>query len=196
MGELQQYLQNLQQLLFQEGGLLLRRLAAAVLVVLLVYLVYRWIVRAINGLSTRGRLSQHTHTILKKICYWAFCLFAVLLALQQLGMMENAWTTLTALVAVVGVGFVAVWSILSNLFCSVVLMITRPFDVGDTIELPGDDIRGKVIDFDLIYTTLRDTDGSLLQVPNNLFFQKIIRRQVGTHTLTLDQQADRVEPVE
>jgi small-conductance mechanosensitive channel len=53
-----------------------------------------------------------------------------------------------------------------------------------------------VIDFNLIFTTLRDDDGSLLQVPNNTFFQKPIRRFVGTETRTLDQQVDREQPME
>lgn len=196
MSELVQRLQHLTDLFTNDAGWLLRQIAAAVLIVVLLYFVYRWVVRALRGLSTSGRLSQHTFTILQKICTWAFWLFAGLLVLQQFGLMDNAWTTLTALLAMVAIGFVAVWSILSNAFCSIVLMIARPFDVGDTIEIASDGLRGKVIDFDLIYTTLRDDDGSLLQVPNNTFFQKAIRRTVGEHTVTLDQQADREEPTE
>ena len=69
-------------------------------------------------------------------------------------------------------------------------------DENHELEIAGDGLRGRVIDFNLIYTTLRDDDGSLLQVPNNQFFQKPIRRIVGTETRTLDQQADREQPME
>lgn len=72
------------------------------------------------------------------------------MSLQQFGVMENAWATLTAFLAMVAIGFVAVWSVLSNSFCSVVLMMSRPFDVGDTVEVSGQALRGKVIDFNLI----------------------------------------------
>ena len=121
---------------------------------------------------------------------------AILLVLQAFGVMPNVWASVTAVLAMVAVGFVAVWSVLSNAFCSVVLMIVRPFNVGDSIEIPGDTWRGKVIDFNMIFTTLRDDDGSLLQVPNNLFFQKPIRRIIGSNTISLDQQADREHPHE
>jgi small-conductance mechanosensitive channel len=106
------------------------------------------------------------------------------------------WASLTAVLALVAVGFVAVWSVLSNAFCSVMLMVSRPFNVGDTIEIPGEGWGGKVIDFNLIFTTLRDEQGVMLQVPNNLFFQKPIRRVIGVNTIPLDQQADRAQPRE
>jgi small-conductance mechanosensitive channel len=172
------------------------RLLAAVIIVALVYGVYILIVRMIRGLRERGRLSEHTHRILRRICYWTAVVVGTLLVLERFGLMDNAWTTLTALLAMVAIGFVAVWSVLSNTFCSIVLMIARPFNVGDTIEVTGDGLRGRVIDFNLIYTTLRDADGSLLLVPNNTFFQKTIRRIVGTETRTLEQQADREQPME
>ena len=103
---------------------------------------------------------------------------------------------MTAAFAIIGIGFVAVWSVLSNAFCSIVLMLSRPFNVGDWIEFPADNVRGKVVDFNLVFTTLRDDDGSFVQIPNNLFFQKVLRRHVGSETRTLDQQADRAQPLE
>jgi small-conductance mechanosensitive channel len=172
------------------------RLLAAAVVVALVYAVYYFAVRMFTGLWERGRLSDHTHTILRRICLWTSVVVGTFLVLGQFGLMDNAWTTLTALLALVAIGFVAVWSVLSNMFCSIVLMISRPFNVGDTIEIPADNLRGRVIDFSLIFTTLRDEDGSLLQVPNNTFFQRPIRRIIGTETRTLDQQADREQPME
>lgn len=45
-------------------------------------------------------------------------------------------------------------------------------------------MKGRVIAINLLYTTLEEvaedgTPGALLQVPNNLFFQKAIRRWRG-----------------
>jgi small-conductance mechanosensitive channel len=116
--------------------------------------------------------------------------------LQQFGVLGNAWAALTAILAMVAIGFVAVWSVLSNSLCSILLMVTRPFNVGDTVEIPDVNLRGKVIDFNLIFTTLREEDGSLIQVPNNTFLQKPIRCRVGEGKVTLDEQADREQPTE
>jgi len=63
------------------------------------------------------------------------------------------------------------------------LFTTRPFRLQDQVELleSGDKagLAGEVMDINLIYTTLRDTapesEGSLMRVPNSLFFQRVIR---------------------
>jgi len=118
----------------------------------------------------------------------------LLLVLQCYGLLVNAWTTLTAVLGLVAIGFVAVWSVLSNMLCSMMLLVSRPFEVGDTIEVPVDSLRGKVIDFNLLFTKLQDEDGSVIQIPNNTFFQKPIRRRSGTGGVQLDEQLMRHEP--
>ena len=80
--------------------------------------------------------------------------------------------------------FFAAWSVLSNIFCTLLIFTTRPFRLHDHVELlesgdkPG--LKGQVVDINLIYTTLREeADGQVLQVPNNLFFQRVVRRFRG-----------------
>ena len=137
----------------------LLHLGAALVVAVICLVIYCWIARMLRALLNKGRLSQHAHAILKRLAGWVLFVIAAVLVLQQFGMMENAWATLTAVLAIVGVGFVAVWSVLSNALCAIILMALRPFNVGDTIETTGDKLSGKVIDFNLIFTTLRDEQG-------------------------------------
>ena len=94
------------------------------------------------------------------------------------------WTALTGFTAVAAVAFFAAWSVLSNIFCSVLILTTRPFRVHDHIEVlengdkPG--LRGRVIDINLLYTTLLEEDAlrgdTVLQIPNSQFFQRTTRR--------------------
>jgi small-conductance mechanosensitive channel len=181
----------LDQYLPADAGWLLQSTLSAVLLLALLFILYVWMRRGLRAYEKRGRLSQHTFAILRRLVSWAFWGIAILIVLQQYNVTGNVWSSLTAILAMVAVGIVAVWSVLSNAFCSIVLMISRPFNVGDTIEFPGEGWRGKVVDFNLIFTTLRDDEGATIQVPNNLFFQKPIRRIIGTNTVPLDQQADR-----
>jgi small-conductance mechanosensitive channel len=82
------------------------------------------------------------------------------------------------------VAFFAAWSVLSNIFCTLMIFTTRAFRLDDHVELLDDGekkgIRGRVLDINLVYTTLQeDRDGppgAVLQVPNSLFFQKSVRR--------------------
>jgi len=108
--------------------------------------------------------------------------------LSRLGVSGSAlWGTLTGFVAVGAVAFFAAWSVLSNIFCTLLILTTRPFRLNDRIELlengdkPG--LKGRVIDINFVYTTLHESndDGSdtVLQIPNSQFFQKITRRWRG-----------------
>lgn len=112
---------------------------------------------------------------------------ALLLVLERLGVSAGVlWAAFTGFAAVAAVAFFAVWSVLSNIFCSVLIFTTRPFRLYDTIELleNGEKIglKGRVMDINLIYTTLQEEStvegqpGPTLQIPNSLFFQRAVRR--------------------
>lgn len=79
--------------------------------------------------------------------------------------------------SLIAIGFVAMWSILSHMLASVLIVVFRPFEVGDRVELVGDDpVIGEVTDLNPVYTTLRADDGGVFQIPNNQFFQKVLKR--------------------
>ena len=105
--------------------------------------------------------------------------------------LSSLWTMLGAVAALIAVGFVAVWSVLSNISCTVLILFFRPFEIGDELEFTDPSgLRGKVVNLNFAYTTLRDDEGRLVQVPNNLFFQRIVKRRpakTGTDTTLVDQ---------
>ena len=116
---------------------------------------------------------------------WTIFAGAVLLVLERLGVSATVlWTAFTGFATVGAVAFFAAWSVLSNLFCAFLIFTVGPFHVGDTIELldtaekPG--ARGRVVDINLLYTTLQEgtpeAPGTLLQIPNALIFQRVLRR--------------------
>lgn len=125
---------------------------------------------------------------LRRVASFIISAAALLLILEQLGVSATVlWTALTGFVAVGAVAFFAAWSVLSNIFCTFLIIATRPFRLHDHIELiengekPG--LRGQVVDINVIYTTLREITqdgngetGALLKIPNSLFFQRAIRR--------------------
>ena len=85
----------------------------------------------------------------------ALGLAALLLVLERLGVSGTVlWTAFTGFAAVGAVAFFAAWSVLSNIFCTVLILTTRPFRLYDHIEIlengekPG--LKGRVIDVNLI----------------------------------------------
>src|SRR5581483_6115094 len=75
--------------------------------------------------------------------------------------------------AIVGVVLASVsQASLGNFFAGLVLMLARPFCVGDTVRLRtslvgGVEFEGTVVDSRALYTTLLTADGELLRIPNS-----------------------------
>lgn len=175
----------------------LSSLGAAVLIILLAFIVHGLVRRWIGNLRKTKVLSESVESLVRMLLRWTFVVLTTLLVLHQFGVLANVWAAVAAVLAMVAVGFVAVWSIASNLSATVLILITRPFSVGDEVELVPENVGGKVIDLNALFTTLRADDGSLVQLPNNLIFQRIIRRRpAGSPVVELGEQLDKAEPTE
>jgi small-conductance mechanosensitive channel len=98
-----------------------------------------------------------------------------------------------SVLGLVAIGFVAVWSVLSNFLCTFVLVMFKPFSVGDELELPTDNVKGRVTDLSLIFTTLEVSDGELVLIPNNTFFQRVFKRRRGSRTTGLGEHLQEQE---
>lgn len=127
----------------------------------------------VNSATVRRRLG-----LPKGVARWLVIGVLTVAALLALGIdLKGLWSSLVPLLSLVAIGFVAMWSILSHMLASILIVIFRPFEVGDRVEIIGDDtVLGEVTDLNPVYTTLRAEDGGTLQVPNNLFFQRALKR--------------------
>ena len=161
-------------------------LALQVLAILLVAWSLRGLVRRlIARLAARYELPPMVVMGARRVATFLIGMAALLMVLERFGVSAGVlWGAFTGFAAVAAVAFFAAWSVLSNIFCTVLIFSTRPFRLQDHIELlengekPG--LKGRVVDINLIYTTLREeADGQVLQVPNNLFFQRVVRRFRG-----------------
>ncbi|WP_455232660.1 mechanosensitive ion channel domain-containing protein [Geopseudomonas aromaticivorans] len=162
------------------------------LILLAGFLLQRLVARGLTRLATRYQLPGELLLPLRGALRWLIMGSALLLALEHLGVSAGVlWAAFSGFVAVAAVAFFAVWSVLSNLFCAVLIFAVAPFRLGDRVEVleaadkPG--AKGRVIAINLLYTTLEEDaeagTGALIQIPNSLFFQKVVRRWRGTEPL-------------
>lgn len=81
---------------------------------------------------------------------------------------------ISSILAVLGVGFFAQWSILSNLTASVILFFYHPMRIGDRIRVLDKDFdwSGEVKDITGFYLFLETDKGESITIPNNLAMQK------------------------
>ena len=158
------------------------------LIALTAWLLQRLLARGLTSLAGRYHMPPSMLLPLRGAIRWLVMGSALMLILERFGVSASVlWTALTGFVAVAAVAFFAIWSVLSNIFCAALIFTVGPFRLGDRVEVmesadkPG--VRGRVVTINIFYTTLEDvTEGhevALLQIPNSLFFQKVIRRWRG-----------------
>jgi len=156
-------------------------LAAQIMLIVALALLARGLARRLfSRVGARHGVPDQMIRIAGGVVGFVIAAAAALLVLDRLGVSASVlWTAFTGFAAVGAVAFFAAWSVLSNIFCSLLIFTTRPFRLGDEIELlengekPG--LRGRVGGINLIYTTLQEAGGSVLQIPNTLFFQRSTR---------------------
>jgi small-conductance mechanosensitive channel len=160
--------------------------ALEVIAVLIVAMLTRAILRGLlRRVGARYHVPAEMMIGLRRVGSFVISVAVLLAMLRIFGVSGTVlWTAFTGFAAVGAVAFFAAWSVLSNIFCTFLILTTRPFRLHDHIELlengekPG--LKGKVIDINVIYTTLQETDethgNSVLQIPNSLFFQRTTRR--------------------
>ncbi len=81
----------------------------------------------------------------------------------------------SSIVAVLGVAFVAQWSILSSITASIVIFFNFRARLGDRIRVLDSaeaGIEGVIVDINLFHVVIKDDAGNLICHPNNLFIQK------------------------
>lgn len=143
--------------------------APHVLVAILIFVGF-WLAarisdRAISKVFSHTRLNVLVTTLLSRAAHIALIVFGFVTALGTLGI------NISALVAGLGltgfaVGF-ALRDTISNLLSGVLLLIYRPFDINQYIEVSG--YQGMVVAIDLRYTTL-DHENVRILIPNSKLF--------------------------
>ena len=163
------------------------------LILLVAYVLQRLVVRGLSRLGSRYPLPPELLLPLRGGIRWFIIGGALIMVLERVGVSATViWTAFSGFVAVAAVAFFAIWSVLSNLLCAVLIMTVGPFRLGDLVELVESFdkpiVKGRDIDINVLYTTLEEASesgtGAIVQVPNSLFFQKVLRRWRGTEIQT------------
>lgn len=174
---------------------LLAALPVAALVVLGGLLANTLTRRGLKLLARRTSLTLDDVRPLERIARWAIILLTGILVLGVFGFeLGGIWAMLSTILAMVAIGFVAVWSILSNTSATVLILLLRPFHIGDEVELQSENVKGRVVDLNFFFTTLQVDEHTTHLIPNNLFFQKVVSRVQGEAGVSLAAQLSSDRP--
>ena len=134
---------------------------------------------AIKRFAERREIKLYRWRAAQKIVNGLLLFLAVIVVLALWGLdFKNVGVILSSVLGLVAIGFVAVWSILSNVLAGFFMFLSDAFRLEDRITILPDEISGTVYQMKLMFVVLKDDNGDLLHVPNNVMIQKIVK----THT--------------
>jgi len=157
----------------------------SVVAVVVGYVIYKIIARQITRLKDLNRLEEDLAFSLSRIAKWVTILFILAVVLSQFGVTLGVISGLFALVGGTILGFASINTI-GNAIAGLIVMINRPFGVGDRLYYNGQfvDVEG----IEIIYTKMRTLDDVVVAIPNqellkteieNFGRKKAVRRHVA-----------------
>jgi len=137
-----------------------------------------------RGLRTVGKSSDLLRSFMVNSVRKVTMLIGVVIAVSQLGV--NIGPVLAAIGAA---GFVigfALQGTLSNFASGVMIMMYRPFEIGDAVSAAG--VTGKVNSMTLVSTTIRTFDNQTIIVPNTKIWGDVITNITANPTRRVDMK--------
>ncbi len=145
----------------------------AIVLFLIALFIAGWIRRLIIRLCTQAKVDLTLAKFLGNLAKWAIVIFALITVAGTLGL---STTGFAALIAGAGLAVgLALQGNLGNLASGILLLIFRPFKIGDAVIVAGQ--AGVVDGIDLFTTNLDTIDNRRIIVPNGAIFSGVIENQ-------------------
>ena len=146
------------------------------------WILARLVRRSLRKFFERTAFDETLEVFLTNLVYWMVLIFVFVAVLRLVGFET------TSMIAVLGaVGFalgLAMQGTLSNFSAGVMLLIFRPFKVGDFVEAGG--ISATVTEIGIFDTTLNTGDNIRVTAPNSEIYGKVIKNYSYNDTRRID----------
>lgn len=146
-------------------------LAAFVLIWRVVSAVFSWYIKT-RSAETETDLDQQLLPFLKRVAMIVIALIAVIILLGHFNV------EVSGLVATLGIGSLAValaaQEALADTISGFLIMIDRPYRIGDRVEIMELDTWGDVMDIGLRSTRVRTRDNRMVIVPNSVIGKSLV----------------------
>ncbi|HEX3798864.1 MAG TPA: mechanosensitive ion channel family protein [Verrucomicrobiae bacterium] len=154
---------------------------AAILILIAGVILARWVDRILMRSLNKKDMEPPVKMLISRIVKLLVIGFALVVALGTAGVNVMA---LVAGIGVAGVGVgLAMQGVLSNLFAGLTIIFTKPFRVGEYIEIAG--VQGQVKQIELFSTVLLHGDLSRVVIPNRKIVGEILHNYGNIRQLDL-----------
>jgi small conductance mechanosensitive channel len=137
-----------------------------ILILLVAVLISGWVSRVITASARAAKLEETIAIFFGRLGKWAVLTIALIMCLNKFGVNT---ASLAAVIAAAGFAIgLAFQGTLSNFSSGVMLLVFRPFKVGDYIKVSGQE--GVVKEVDLFTCSLDTVDNRRIIMPNSVIF--------------------------
>jgi len=169
-------------LLHNFGDFALYRLLPAVVIFVIGSLIVRIVVKLLKKGLSRTKLEQAASTLIVSVIRVALLLILALTATSFLGIDVSG---IVALASVLTLAIsLSVQDALTNLIGGFTLLYTKPFQIGDYVEIGG--VSGTVQQIGLTYTQLLTPDRKTISMPNS----SVVSAQIINYTVDGTRRVD------
>ena len=139
------------------------KIAFSIAGLIVVLVVYKLLTRQITGLKEQRKLEESVAFGLSRAFKWISLLVVLGIIVAQFGIEVGIVAGFLALAGGTIIGFAAMNTI-GNAIAGIIVMVSRPFKIGDRILFKGQ--FADVVAIDLIYTRMKTLDSVMISVPN------------------------------
>ena len=168
--------------LVQEAGWILLKIVIALAIYFVGKQIIKWIIRLMDKAFNRHSVEASLRSFLRSLVKVLLMVMLVFAIVQTLGVNTSSFLALFAS-AGLAIGM-ALSGTLQNFAGGVVLLLLRPYKVGDYIESMGQS--GTVESIGLFSTSLKTPDNQTIYVPNNSIATSIIDNYSQSETRRVD----------
>ena len=147
-------------------------------VLITIYIIVFFVTKTvINNTLKNVQLQRARRKIIIKAIHLFTTIAALILLAAIWGLKQNEIAVFaSSVLTVIGIAFVAQWSLLSNITSSIILFFNHPLKIGDQIKILDRDypFEGEISDLTYFYIHLITTEGELITIPNSLLLQKAV----------------------
>ena len=145
------------------GGFSWTKLISAAILLVVGGVLIKLILKATDRMLGRSRLDKAVHPFIRTIVKLVLLFTAIMLIAGTLGVDTSS---LLALLSVAGLAVsLALQNVLSNMASAVILLTTKPFQIGHFIEMGS--VSGTVVKIGAICTDILTLNNQLVHVPNS-----------------------------
>jgi small conductance mechanosensitive channel len=144
-------------------------------------LLARWVGNLFDGWLAKRALEPPARKLMVRVVRVVVMVFTLVVALDKFGFQI---APLVAGIGVAGLGIgIALQGVLSNVVAGLSIIFTKPFKVGEYIQVVG--VHGQVSSIELFSTTLLHSDRSRVVIPNRKIVGEILQNYGSIRQLDL-----------